>query len=81
MRTQAQLCHIDANRCVVLVTAYGETDVMGSALGEGSTAEQAEDRALQRLNDRFSNVPTHQSTSPRQNQSNDCRRTLRIATD
>ena len=56
MRTQAQLCHIDANRCVVLVTAYGETDVMGSALGEGSTAEQAEDRALQRLNDRFNNV-------------------------
>ena len=47
MRTQAQLCHIDANRCVVLVTAYGETDVMGSALGEGATAEQAEDRALQ----------------------------------
>ena len=49
---------IDANRCVVLVIddAYGETDVMGSALGEGSTAEQAEDRALQRLNDRFSNV-------------------------
>ena len=56
MRTQAQLCHIDANRCVVLVTAYGETDVMGSALGEGATAEQAEDRALQRLNDRFNNV-------------------------
>ena len=56
MRTQAQLCHIDTNRCVVLVTAYGETDVMGSALGEGATAEQAEDRALQRLNERFNNV-------------------------
>jgi hypothetical protein len=56
MRTQAQLCHIDTNRCVVLVTAYGETDVLGSALGEGATAEQAEDRALQRLNERFNNV-------------------------
>ena len=32
MRTQARLRYIDANRCVVLVTAYGETDVMGSAL-------------------------------------------------
>ena len=54
MRTQAQLCHIDANRCVVLVTAYGETDVVGSALGEGATAEQAEDRARERLLQRFS---------------------------
>lgn len=53
MRTQAQLCHIDAKRCVVLVTAYGETDVVGSALGEGATAEQAEDRALERLLQRF----------------------------
>ena len=53
MRTQAQLCHIDAKRCVVLVTAYGETDLVGSALGEGTTAEQAEDRALERLLHRF----------------------------
>lgn len=54
MRTQAQLCHIDANRCVVLVTAYGDKDVIGSALGEGATAEQAEDRALERLQHRLS---------------------------
>ena len=54
MRTQAQLCHIDANRCVVLVTAYGQKDAVGSALGEGATAEEAEDRALERLRQRFS---------------------------
>lgn len=53
MHTQAQLCHIDADRCVVLVTAWADESVLGSALGEAATAELAEDRALQRLTERL----------------------------
>ena len=53
MHTQAQLCHIDADRCVVLVTAWADESVLGSALGEAANAELAEDRALQRLTERL----------------------------
>ncbi|MGC6483742.1 MAG: hypothetical protein ACON4T_09315 [Synechococcus sp.] len=63
MRTQAQLCHIDANRCVVLVTAYDDTDGLGSALGEAATAEQAEDRALERLRQRL--LPPPDAPAPK----------------
>lgn len=52
MNTQAQLCHIDSDRCVVLVTAWSDGNVVGSALGEAANAELAEDRALQRLMER-----------------------------
>jgi len=62
MNTQAQLCHIDASRCVVLVTAYEGSVVLGSALGEGETSETAEDRALQRLKQRLD--PTRPSQQP-----------------
>ena len=53
MNTQAQLCHIDHERCVVLVTAFEQQKALGSALGEGASAEAAEDRALERLRSRF----------------------------
>ena len=62
MNTQAQLCHIDASRCVVLVTAYEGSVLLGSALGEGETSETAEDRALQRLKQRLD--PTRPSQQP-----------------
>ena len=52
MNTQAQLCHIDSDRCVVLVTAWSGGNVVASALGEAANAELAEDRALQRLMER-----------------------------
>lgn len=57
MRTQAQLCHIEASRCVVLVTASEGATVIASALGEASDAEEAEDRAIARLHLR---LETHQ---------------------
>ena len=53
MHTQAQLCHIDHERCVVLVTAFEQEKALGSALGEGASAEAAEDRALERLRSRM----------------------------
>jgi len=49
MRTQAQLCHIESTRCVVLVMASEGGTVIASAIGEASSAEEAEDRALERL--------------------------------
>ena len=49
MRTHAQLCHVSSDRCVVLVEAFEGTTSLGSALGEGETAAEAEDQALNRL--------------------------------
>ena len=72
MHTQAQLCHIDTNRCVVLVTAYAGEELLGSALGEANSAEAAEDRALDRLVGRLrrrtnlkgSSTPSERAPSP-----------------
>jgi len=52
MHTQARLCHIDDQRCVVEVSLLGAQGVIASALGEAASAEEAEDRALQRLSQR-----------------------------
>lgn len=49
MQTQAHLCHIDDKRCVVMVSAIEAGEVLGSALGESDNAEDAENRALERL--------------------------------
>ena len=53
MRTHAQLCHVSSDRCVVLVEAYEGTTPLGSALGEGRSAIEAEDQALERLRARL----------------------------
>ena len=52
MRFQAELCHVDTLRCVVRVEAWtSNDDCLGSRLGEAANAEEAEDRARQRLLD------------------------------
>ncbi len=52
MKTKVEICHIDSNRCVVRVSGFdGERD-LGSSLGEAADAEEAEDRARQRLEER-----------------------------
>lgn len=61
MRTQARLCHIDDHRCVVEVSLLGPEGMLASALGEGASAEEAEDRALQRLIQRQGD-PEHAAT-------------------
>ena len=53
MRTHAQLCHISAERCVVLVEAYEGTTPLGSSLGEGCSVSEAENQALERLRSRL----------------------------
>ena len=54
MRLHAQLCHVSSDRCVVLVEAFEGTTPLGSALGEASTATEAEDQAIHRLRARLS---------------------------
>ena len=50
MRFRAELCHVDTLRCVVRVEAWDSADhCLGSRLGEAANAEEAEDRARQRL--------------------------------
>ena len=53
MQIRAELCHVDTLRCIVRVEAWLDGSLQGSALGEAATAEEAEERALQRLNSRL----------------------------
>lgn len=49
MKTHAQLCHHDDQRCIVRVEAFDGSTSLGSALGEAPTATEAEDHAIARL--------------------------------
>jgi hypothetical protein len=53
MQLQSHLVHAAADRRVVLVGAWQQGVCLGSALGEGSSAEEAEDRAIERLRRRL----------------------------
>jgi len=53
MQLQARLVHAETGRRVVEVSARDGQRLIGSALGEGETAEEAEDRALSRLQARL----------------------------
>lgn len=64
MHTQARLCHIDAQRCVVEVVLMGAEGVIASALGQGADAECAEDRALSRLQQRLAASSALPATAP-----------------
>ncbi len=55
MRIEAELCHIEAQCCVVRVSGWDGDIAIGSAIGQGATAEEAEDRALERLCSRLLN--------------------------
>lgn len=53
MQLQARLVHAEPGRRVVELSAHQDGLLLGSALGEGATAEEAEDRALARLQRRL----------------------------
>lgn len=57
MEVRVQLVHADGQVRVVHVSAYAGEQLLGSALGEASDAEAAEDRALQRLMARLAATP------------------------
>jgi hypothetical protein len=55
MQLQARLVHAEPGCRVVEVSAHGAEGLLGSALGEAATAEEAEDRAATRLRARLGN--------------------------
>ncbi len=69
MKTKVEICHIDSNRCVVRVSGFDGEQELGSSLGEAADAEEAEDRARQRLEERHL----------KQNQRNEPKRSLQAA--
>ncbi len=62
MRIESKLCHLSEKKAVVLVKAWLNNKSLGSALAEGSTVEDAEDKAILRLNKRI-NVLTNNVAS------------------
>ncbi len=54
MQLQAELVHAEPGQRVVKVSAWDQGALIGSALGEAATAELAEDRAIERLQRRWS---------------------------
>ena len=49
MRIESKLCHLTENKAVVQVSGWINEKKQGSALAEGSTVEDAEDKAINRL--------------------------------
>lgn len=63
MEVRVQLVHADGQARVVHVSAYSGEQLLGSALGEATDAESAEDRALQRLLARLAAGPAQLATT------------------
>ena len=57
MDLECQLVHAEPGKRVVQARALSNGQILASALGEGATAEEAEDRAIERLTARL-NQPT-----------------------
>jgi hypothetical protein len=57
MQLKARLVHAEAGRRVVRVSAWHQGACLGSALGEAESAEVAEDRAIERLQQRLGATP------------------------
>jgi len=68
MQLEAQLVHAEPGKRVVLVRAMANDQCLGSALGEAPTAEEAEDRASNRLLARIATQPEAMSQPPSQPQ-------------
>ena len=64
MQLEAQLVHAESGKRVVQVRAMANDQCLGSALGEGPTAEEAEDRASTRLLARLATKPEPMSQPP-----------------
>jgi hypothetical protein len=57
MQLKARLVHAETGRRVVRVSAWHQGACLGSALGEAESAEVAEDRAIERLQQRLGATP------------------------
>ncbi len=53
MRIESKLCRLTENKAIVQVNGWLNDKNLGSALAEGTTVEDAEDKAISRLNKRI----------------------------
>ena len=62
MRIESKLCHLTENRAIVQVNGWLNERNLGSALAEGPTVEDAEDKAISRLNKRLKILANDEKT-------------------
>tara|TARA_Y100001968_G_scaffold333214_1_gene394767 strand:+ start:71 stop:751 length:681 start_codon:yes stop_codon:yes gene_type:complete len=63
MKFQTEICHINETKVVVRANAWDGDVFVGSALGESKTAEEAEERAIERLEKRYLNQQNNEKPS------------------
>lgn len=68
MRIEANLCHVDDNKVIVRVEGWIDNNSLGSALGQGSSVDLAEDKAIARLKFRLNN---NKNITPQENPNKD----------
>jgi len=64
MQVRAELCHVDTLRCIVRAEAWSGEGCIASCLGEAANAEDAEDRARQRLQQKLAGVDAKPQVAP-----------------
>ena len=67
MRIESKLCHVSENKAIVKVTGWVNDQNLGSALAEGLSVEDAEDKAISRLNKRLNTKTTNKPALKRSN--------------
>ena len=64
MQVRAELCHVDTLRCIVRAEAWSGERCIASCLGEAANAEDAEDRARQRLEQKLAGGDAKPQVAP-----------------
>ncbi len=77
MRIESKLCHLSESRAIVQVNGWLNDKNLGSALAEGPTVEDAEDKAILRLNKRI-NANTNINSSIKSIKDNNIKSTLKV---
>ena len=60
MRIESKLCHVSENKAIVKVSGWVNDQNLGSALAEGLSVEDAEDKAISRLYKRLNTKTTNE---------------------
>ena len=77
MRIESKLCHLTENKAVVQVNGWLNEKNVGSALAEGPTVEDAEDKAISRLKKRI-NDGTNEAVNVASNYENKPKNQVKI---
>ncbi len=68
MRIESRLCHSSENKAIVKVSGWVSDKSLGSAIAEGLTAQDAEDKAISRLYKRLNTKSPKEATSKSNNE-------------